>query len=74
MHETLMAETRMCIHALTPPYAVGSLRVAEHRRIAKSFTKGDPGLTDQLLAQHMEDGIVRLGAVGASHETGELSS
>ena len=74
MHETLMAETRMCIHALTPTYAVGSLRVAEHRRIARSFTKGDPALTDQLLLRHMDDGVVRLGAVGESGGTDELSS
>jgi DNA-binding GntR family transcriptional regulator len=74
MHETLMAETRMCIHALTPTYAVGSLRVAEHRRIAKSFTKGDPALTDQLLIHHMDDGVVRLGAVMEPEGTGELSS
>ena len=74
MHETLMAETRMCIHALTPTYAVGSLRVAEHRRIAKSFTKGDPALTDQLLIHHMDDGVGRLGAVMEPEGTGELSS
>jgi len=74
MHETLMAETRMCIHALTPTYAVGSLRVAEHRRIARSFTKGDPELTDQLLLRHMDDGVVRLGAVREPEGTDELSS
>lgn len=74
MHETLMAETRMCIHALTPTYAVGSLRVAEHRQIAKSFAKGDPELTDQLLAHHMDDALVRLGAVGEANRTDELSS
>jgi len=74
MHETLMAETRMCIHALTPTYAVGSLRVAEHRRIARSFTKGDPALTDQLLLRHMDDGVVRLGAVREPEGTDELSS
>ena len=74
MHETLMAETRMCIHALTPTYAVGSLRVAEHRRIARSFTKGDPELTDQLLLHHMDDGVVRLGAVREPEGTDELSS
>jgi DNA-binding GntR family transcriptional regulator len=62
MHETLMAETRMCIHALTTTYAVGSLRVREHRQIAKSFTQGDPELTDRLLAHHMDDGVIRLGA------------
>ena len=74
MHETLMAETRMCIHALTPTYAVGSLRVAEHRRIARSFTKGDPELTDQLLIHHMEDGVVRLGAGSGSGGNDELTS
>jgi len=74
MHETLMAETRMCIHALTPTYAVGSLRVAEHRRIAKSFTSGDPELTDQLLVHHMDDALVRLGAAGGSDGPDELSS
>jgi DNA-binding GntR family transcriptional regulator len=65
MHETLMAETRMCIHALTPTYALGSVRVTEHRQIARSFTKGDPAVTDRLLAQHMDDALVRLGAAGA---------
>ncbi len=74
MHETLMAETRMCIHALTPTYAVGSLRVAEHRRIARSFTAGDPELTDQLLIHHMNDALVRLGAVSGSASSDELSS
>ena len=73
MHETLMAETRMCIHALTPTYAVGSLRVAEHRRIARSFTKGDPELTDRLLIHHMDDALVRLGAVSGSDSTDELT-
>jgi DNA-binding GntR family transcriptional regulator len=66
MHQTLMAETRMCLHALTPTYAVGSARVTEHRQIAKSFTKGDPAHTDLLLAQHMDDALVRLGALADS--------
>jgi DNA-binding GntR family transcriptional regulator len=74
MHETLMAETRMCIHALTPTYALGSIRVTEHRQIAKSFTQGDPALTDRLLAQHMEDALVRLGAVAGAEPTDELTS
>jgi DNA-binding GntR family transcriptional regulator len=69
IHETLMTETRMCIHALEPTYAVGSTRVAEHRRIAKSFSGGDPDKTDRLLIAHMEDAITRLvagAAVGPS--------
>ncbi len=65
MHDTLMTETRMCIHALTPTYALGSVRVGEHRKIARSFAKGDPAETDRLLVQHMEDALVRLGAAGA---------
>jgi DNA-binding GntR family transcriptional regulator len=64
MHQTLMAETRMCLHALASTYAASSGRVTEHRQIAKSFTKGDPALTDLLLAQHMDDALVRLGAAG----------
>jgi DNA-binding GntR family transcriptional regulator len=64
MHQTLMAETRMCLHALMPTYGASSGRIAEHRHIAKSFAKGDPQLTDLLLAQHMDDALVRLGAVG----------
>jgi DNA-binding GntR family transcriptional regulator len=64
MHQTLMAETRMCLHALMPTYAASSGRITEHRQIAKSFTRGDPKLTDLLLAQHMDDALMRLGAVG----------
>jgi DNA-binding GntR family transcriptional regulator len=74
MHETLMAETRMCIHALTPTYAVGSLRVSEHRKIARSFTAGDPELTDRLLIHHMNDALVRLGALRESDSTDELGT
>lgn len=66
MHQTLMAETRMCLHALASTYVASSGRVTEHRQIARSFTKGDPSLTDLLLAQHMDDALVRLGAAGAS--------
>ena len=67
IHETLMTETRMCIAALEPTYAVGDTRVAEHRRIAESFTKGDPAETDRLLVEHMEDAVRRLtGKAGES--------
>jgi DNA-binding GntR family transcriptional regulator len=67
IHETLMTETRMCIAALEPTYAVGDTRVAEHRRIAESFTNGDPAETDRLLVEHMEDAVRRLtGKAGES--------
>lgn len=74
MHATLMTETRMCIHALTPTYALGSIRVTEHRQIAKSFTSGDPALTDQLLARHMDDALVRLGALAGTPDDAEFTS
>jgi DNA-binding GntR family transcriptional regulator len=60
IHETLMTETRMCIAALEPTYALGDVRVAEHRRIAESFAKGDPAETDRLLVEHMDDAVSRL--------------
>jgi DNA-binding GntR family transcriptional regulator len=60
IHETLMTETRMCIAALEPTYALGDIRVAEHRRIAESFSKGDPAETDRLLVEHMDDAVSRL--------------
>jgi DNA-binding GntR family transcriptional regulator len=67
IHETLMTETRMCIAALEPTYAVGDTRVMEHRRIAESFTKGDPAETDRLLVEHMDDAVSRLtGKAGQS--------
>lgn len=74
MHETLMAETRMCIHALTPTYAVGSVRVAEHRKIAQSFSGGDPAVTDDLLRHHMDDALVRLGAISGVAGSEESTS
>jgi DNA-binding GntR family transcriptional regulator len=60
IHETLMAETRMCMHALEPTYAVGGVRVKEHRRIARAFTSGDPALVDRMLVEHMDDAVSRL--------------
>jgi DNA-binding GntR family transcriptional regulator len=72
IHETLMTETRMCIAALEPTYAVGDTRVAEHRRIAKSFTKGDPAETDRLLVEHMEDAVRRL--TGKAEESDRLEA
>ena len=60
VHDTLLTETRMCIHALEPTYAVAETRVGEHRAIAESFEQGDPMLTDRLLILHMQDAIQRL--------------
>ena len=60
VHDTLLTETRMCIHALEPTYAMAETRVGEHRAIAESFEQGDAGLTDRMLILHMQDAVLRL--------------
>ena len=62
MHETLLTETRMCIHALEESYRASDGRVAEHRGIAEAFAVSDPALADERLLAHMEDAVVRLDA------------
>ena len=74
IHETLMTETRMCIAALEPTYAVGDTRVAEHRRIASSFINGDPAETDRLLVEHMDDAVSRLTQEGQQSDHLEANS
>lgn len=60
MHQTLITETRMCIHALEETYADDDVRVEEHRAIAQSFLDRKPRLTDRLLVAHMRDAVRRL--------------
>lgn len=62
MHNTLLTETRMCIHALEETYRASDERVAEHRGIAEAFKSADPTLADERLVEHMEDAVIRLGA------------
>ncbi|WP_256839653.1 GntR family transcriptional regulator [Ornithinimicrobium faecis] len=63
MHETLITETRLCIHALSDSYRPGeAVRVEEHQSIAQSLVDRDPVLTDQLLVAHMNDAVRRLTA------------
>ncbi len=60
IHETLLTETRMCVHALEGTYDSPGTRVAEHRAIADSIAANDPDLTDRLLVMHMADAVERL--------------
>jgi DNA-binding GntR family transcriptional regulator len=60
MHQTLLTETRMCIHALEATYASDDIRVGEHRAIAQSFVDKRARLTDKLLIAHMADAVERL--------------
>lgn len=59
-HETVLTETRMCIHALEPTYSDPHTRVAEHQAIAESFRPGGAEHTDELLMAHMADALERL--------------
>lgn len=60
MHQTVITETRMCIHALDETYAKSEVRESEHRALANAIRAGDRDLTDRLLTAHMEDAIHRL--------------
>lgn len=62
IHQTLLTETRMCIHALEETYRYSDDRVAEHRGIADAFKAGDSTLTDARLVAHMDDAVLRLAA------------
>ncbi len=60
IHQTLLTETQMCIHALEETYRYLDERVVEHGAIADAFVAEDAALTDRLLLDHMEDAVVRL--------------
>lgn len=66
IHETLLTETRMCIHALAATYTVVETRVGEHEAIARSFAEGDPAVTDRLIVAHMQDAVERLSGASSA--------
>lgn len=74
IHDTLMAETRMCMHALEPTYAVGGVRVKEHRRIARAFTSDDPAVVDRMLLEHMDDAVSRLANIARLRPSGTVGT
>ncbi|MCK5754903.1 MAG: GntR family transcriptional regulator, partial [Mycobacterium sp.] len=60
MHQTVITETRMCIHSLDDSYAKSDFREEEHRTLATAVRSGDPELTDRLMVAHMDDALARL--------------
>ncbi len=60
MHQTVITETRMCIHALDMKSTSLEARVAEHGALVAAIAAGDRDLTDGLLIAHMDDAINRL--------------
>jgi DNA-binding GntR family transcriptional regulator len=66
IHQTLLTETRMCIHALEETYRYSDERVGEHQAIAEAFVAHDPALADRLLVEHMDDAVARLATGNAA--------
>lgn len=60
MHNTLLTETQMCLNALTSTYESPERRIAEHRAITDAISRGDASLAEKLLAEHMDDALMRL--------------
>lgn len=60
VHETVLVETSMCLHAMRGTYTDAESRLAEHRAIAEAVRTGDPGPARELLVEHMRDGHARI--------------
>jgi len=64
VHETVLVETSMCLHAMSGTYADAASRLAEHRAIAAAVRSGEAGRARALLVEHMRDGHERVRATG----------
>ena len=60
VHETVLVETSMCLHAMRATYSDAESRLAEHRAIAAAVRAGDPLVARELLVEHMNDGLARV--------------
>ncbi|HVV18601.1 MAG TPA: GntR family transcriptional regulator, partial [Pseudonocardiaceae bacterium] len=60
MADTLLVETRMCLHALQEHYPEPADLVEEHRALVDAITAGDEPLLLRLIEEHMLDSIERL--------------
>ena len=66
VHETVLVETSMCLHAMSGTYSDAGSRLAEHRAIADAVRAGEPAVAEKLLVEHMRDGHERVRSGGAS--------
>ena len=67
VHETVLVETSMCLHAMRGTYSDAESRLVEHRAIADAIRTGDAGRARHLLVEHMRDGLDRVRKGGAEH-------
>src|SRR5699024_8009553 len=52
VHETVLVETSMCLHAMRGTYTDARSRLAEHRAIADAVREADPDPARTLLVEH----------------------
>ncbi|MCD2264279.1 GntR family transcriptional regulator [Dietzia aurantiaca] len=64
VHETVLVETSMCLHAMSATYSDAESRLSEHRAIADAVRVGDAARATSLLVEHMQDGLARVRAAG----------
>ncbi|MFL0579908.1 GntR family transcriptional regulator [Dietzia sp. 179-F 9C3 NHS] len=60
VHETVIVETSMCLHAMRGTYETAEARLAEHRAIAAAVRAGQADEARRLLVEHMRDGLDRV--------------
>lgn len=60
VHETVLVETSMCLHAMSSTYTDAAARISEHRAIADAVREGTPDRAQLLLVEHMRDGHDRV--------------
>jgi len=60
MADTLLVETRMCLHALQDHYPEPADLVEEHRALVDAVVAADEPLLLRLIEEHMTDSIERL--------------
>ena len=60
LHETILVETRMCLRAMRGTYASGKERIDEHQALVDAIAAGEAQAADELMKEHMADGLRRL--------------
>jgi DNA-binding GntR family transcriptional regulator len=60
LHETILVETRMCLGAMRGTYLSAEDRVREHRDIVDAIAARDMKTADELMVDHMRDGLRRI--------------
>ena len=60
LHGTILVETKMCLRAMRGTYSSGKERTDEHQALVDAIAAGDAKAADELMIEHMRDGLRRL--------------